>query len=511
MSRQDDPYLSGPVPTPPYRRASANHPTAPQQAPLRVATPLMSTYTNQPADPEKPGLERMLWYGLCGLLALACVGVLVYWLYRIANGQVDGTRMAILILIVFIYALCAACGWWWGKTQSLAVQEELQQRADDWQQHAENLQQQLEGSQQNIEYLTRENTGLQQKLRQKSSSAGDGGIVRRPAQAEFQKPAPLPPPGSIYEEQREPADPSDLLQHPHEKRFPVSGEQNVLDHDWHLIAASRRGYGHGYEGKYREDDFQIRILNSQAVGPSLAVVALADGVSSKGLSRKGALASVEGATAITEQQVARLKTLLYQNSSLEDLRVAATTILVDSLRGAADAVKRTAASGHLDLDDLHATLMVFLAAALGPNKLFLARVQVGDGAMFGVRAKGGNEPPGARWKQLLAPQIQAAGNEVQPFMRSQEKDWYQYMQFDILSSIAGVMAMTDGIADDVEPAAPLPGEPEPDQFSMVDRFHQTYVVPTIQVPRPADELVRYIGYRRAQSLDDRTLVYLYHR
>jgi cell division protein FtsB len=469
---------------------------------LRVATP---TYAGQSGGQEARSLEDILWYALCAFLILACVVVLGYWLYRIANGQVDRSRMLVMVLLVLIYALCVFCGWWWGKAQSVPVQEELRQ-------HAAGLQQQVEGLQQNIEYLTRENQTLQQQARQRGKlAAGDSGIAARPVQA-VQTP-PQAPPGSIYEEQREPTDSSDLALHPHEKRFPAPGEANSLDHNWCLIAASRRGYGHGYEGKYREDDFQIKILNNQAVGPALAVVALADGVSSKGLSRKGALASVEGATALTEQQVTRLKAFLYHNSSLEDVRAAATAVLLDALRGAAEAVKRVSLTEQIPLDELHATLLVFLAAALGPDQLFLARVQIGDGAMFGVRtgANESNESPRARWRQLLAPQIQAAGNEVQPFMRSQEKDWLQYMQFDILSSIGGVMAMTDGIADDVEPPAPRPGEPEPDHFSMVDRFHQTYVIPTLQAPRPADELVRFIGYRRAQSLDDRTLVYLYHK
>ncbi len=519
MSRQDDPYASGPVSAPSYRRAGARSSAGPRQAPQRVATPLTPAYAGQTAGEEERSLGDILWYALCALLILACVAVLGYWLYRIANGQVDHTRMAVMVFLVLIYALCVLCGWWWGKAQNAPALEELRQQTQEWQEYATKLRQHAEGLQQQVERLESENQSLQQGRQRGKLAPGEAEITARPVRGVQQvqqvqaPPPPLPAPGSIYEEQREPADTSDLALHPHEKRFPAPGESNLLDHNWCLIAASRRGYGHGYEGKYREDDFQIKILNNQAVGPALAVVALADGVSSKGLSRKGALASVEGATALTEQQVTRLKTFLYRNGSLEDLRAAATAVLLDSLRGAAEAVKRVSQNEQIALDDLHATLLVFLAAALGPDQLFLARVQIGDGAMFGVRAsaKEGNEPPSARWRQLLAPQIQAAGNEVQPFMRSQEKEWLQYMQFDILSSIAGVIAMTDGIADDIEPPAPRPGEPEPDHFSMVDRFHQTYVMPTLQAPRPADELVRYIGYRRAQSLDDRTLVYLHHK
>ncbi|HEX7736354.1 MAG TPA: protein phosphatase 2C domain-containing protein [Ktedonobacteraceae bacterium] len=511
MSPQDDLYAPEQVHAPYQRRASAQRVQGQQQGPLRVAV-ARSAY----GEPDQPaGPDDLVRYGISVLLGLACLGTLGYWVWRFLNGQVDLTRLGILLLIVLIYALCAGCGWLWGRSQSAPLQQALEQQVAG-------LQRQVESWQQQVEYLTRENLSLQQSLRQQQSSssradAGQAVTARRvlspgsPAMPVASS-APVVPEASIYDHQIEPADPGDLPLHPHEKRFPAASEPNSLDHNWYIIGASRRGYGHGYEGKYREDDFQIRILNNQAVGPSLALVAIADGVSSKELSRKGALASVEGATALTEQQVTQLKSLLYRNSKPDEIRKAAASVLLESLRGAVDAVVSTARAARVSVDEMHATLLVFLAAPLGPDELFLARVQIGDGAMFGVRARaGGGEPPNARWKQLLAPQIQAAGNEVQPFMRSREKDWQQFMQFDTLSDIAGVMAMTDGIADDVEPPLPAPGAPEPDHFSMVDRFHQTYVLPTLKSPRPADELVRFIGYRRSQSIDDRTLVYLYRK
>lgn len=514
MSPQDDSYASEQAHAPYQRRASAQRVPGQQQGPLRVAVP-------QPAygDPDQPaGPDDLLRYGISALFGLACVAVLGYWAWRFLNGQVDGTRLLTLLLIVLIYALCAGVGWLWGRSQSAPLQEALEQQVASLQRHVESWQQQ-------VEYLTRENMNLQQSLRQQQSSAhndpNQSAVTARralapgvPVQAGAPMPpaAPVIPDASIYDHQVEPTDSSDLPLHPHEKRFPTANEPNALDYNWRIIGASRRGYGHGYEGKYREDDFQIKLLNNQAVGPSLVLVAIADGVSSKELSRKGALASVEGATAITEQQVAQLKALLYRKGQPDEVRKVAAQVLMESLRGAADAVLNAARSARVSVDEMHATLLVFLAAPLGADELFLARVQIGDGAMFGVRASAGNgEPPNARWKQLLAPQIQAAGNEVQPFMRSQEKDWPQYMQFDTLTGISGVMAMTDGIADDVEPPLPAPGAPEPDHFSMVDRFHQTYVLPTLQSPRPADELVRFIGYRRSQSIDDRTLVYLYRK
>lgn len=494
MPRRDDPYSTDPV----QRRASAQRVAAPNRVPQRVAAPQFSASVGQPAAQPALALADILWYSACVVLALACVVTLVYWLWRGINGQVDSTKLAVLVLVVLIYALCIGCGWLWSRSRSAPIQADLEQQV-------EILQQQVEGFKQRVEYLEQEKVSLQQTLRRQGSVSlpANGGRVSAPQRV---------PDTSIYDQQVEPADSSDLPLHPHEKRFPMPGEQNALGFNWYILGASRRGYGHGYEGKYREDDFQIKLLNDQAGGPALAVVAVADGVSSKELSRKGALASVEGATALTESQVARLKTLLSRKSNPEDVRMAAMNVLLEALRSAADSVRLAARNARVSVDEMHATLLVFLAAPLGPEQLFLARVQIGDGAMFGVRASvNGGERPDARWQQLLAPQIQAAGNEVQPFMRSQEKDWYQFMQCDILSPLVGVLAMTDGIADDVEPPLPAPGEPEPDHFVMVDRFHRTYVVPTLQSPRPADELVKYIGYRRSQSIDDRTLIYLYRK
>jgi hypothetical protein len=506
MSRQNDSHSSGQV-----RRASAQYPSAQDQVPRRVAIAQTSDDPGKPVNQHLLDIDDLLWAGVCAILGLSCLVTLAYWLWLLLNGRVDGTKLMLLSVILLIYALCVGGGWLWGKYQQAPVLEDLEGQVKHFRKQVETLQQQME-------HVKQERQNLQEQLMQQKNllsrtdlnqlgSTLRPGILRGPLVEKL-----APPDVSIYEKQIDPADSSDLLVHPHEKRFPLPNEQNALDYNWCLIGASRRGYGHGYEGKYREDDFQIKILNTSPIGPALAVVALADGLSSKDLSRKGALASVEGATAISESQVAPLKALLNRHSDPERIHVAARDILLASLRSASNAVGRIVHDTRVSVDELHATLLVFLAAPLGPDRLFLASVQIGDGAIFGVRASSNaSEPPVARWQQLLAPQIQGAGNEVQPFMRSPEHEWSQFIQFHDLTGIAGVMAMTDGIADDIEPPLPTPGKPEPDPFSMVDRFHQNYVVPTLQSPRPADELVRFIGYRRSQSLDDRTLVYLYHK
>jgi hypothetical protein len=500
MSRsQDDFYASGPT----YpKRVSAQRTSGEEMAVPRasLAQGIPSDYS-QPDDSGGTLLENdMLWRGACLVFGLACAIALVYWLWRIFNGYVDPTRMTLLLILFLIYALCVGGGWVWGKHQDAPEQERREQ--------------QIAELQTRVVQLTQRNQSLQQAM-QKFSTAPP--VSANPSDLNLGNKIPSPPkrispPPSIYDQQVEPTDRSDLSFHPHEKRFPGSTEANTLDFGWRVIGASKRGFSHGYEGKYREDDFEINLFRSRGQGPVLALVAIADGVSSKDLSRRGALASVQGATMLSEQRVAPLRALLARSSNGEEVRATASGILIEALRNAHNSVERAAREARVSTEELQATLLVFLAAAPSPDRLFLASVQVGDGAIFGLRSNlTPDQPPHMRWEHLLKPQIQAAGNEVRPFMHSSEAEWEQLIRCYDLSSFVGILGMTDGIADDVEPPMASPNDPQPDQFSMVDKFHQHYVAPALQSSRPADELLKLIGYHKKQSYDDRTLVYLYRQ
>src|SRR5438270_13736327 len=98
-----------------------------------------------------------------------------------------------------------------------------------------------------------------------------------------------------------------------------------LLHGWQIIGASRRGYGHAYEGKYREDDFNIRNINVnyKTFGCNVALVALADGVSSKAFSRRGARAAVLGASSVSEMLVQELVKRIARSASLQECEASA--------------------------------------------------------------------------------------------------------------------------------------------------------------------------------------------
>src|SRR5579884_4086300 len=156
---------------------------------------------------------------------------------------------------------------------------------------------------------------------------------------------------SLYDRVREPEDTTDVYAHPHTKTFPGVDQQNMLYERWQIIGASRRGYGHAYAGQYREDDFHIRVLGEDAV-----VVAIADGLGSKVLSRRGALAAVIGATSLPEQQLWNFVHQVRRNMDNSLSRELAWELLQDALSAARHAVLARAQQDRVEVDDLHSTL-----------------------------------------------------------------------------------------------------------------------------------------------------------
>lgn len=196
---------------------------------------------------------------------------------------------------------------------------------------------------------------------------------------------------SIYDNPRDPDDLSDLAVHPHEKIFPAGQERNNLRFGWHIIGASRRGYGHAYEGKYREDDFWIKIYGSTHAKfghhPDLVIAAIADGVSSKILSRRGARAAVLGATQVPEHLLDRLRSLLGKNARWQECMEETYSVLMHALQLARTGVEDCAYRSQVTIDELQSTLLVFLAAPWDQNHLLVASAQIGDGALFVLQQK----------------------------------------------------------------------------------------------------------------------------
>jgi hypothetical protein len=313
----------------------------------------------------------------------------------------------------------------------------------------------------------------------------------------------LPRPPSIYETTREPEDGSDLFIHPHEKYFPVHGEAYNLAYGWQIIGASRRGYRHAFEGKYREDDFQIRLFSN-----GVALVAIADGLGSKSLSRRGAQAAVSGATRLPEQKLQELARLAHADAGNEVCQQAAKGVLIAALHAARARVEERAREDQVNVDALQTTLLVFLVVPCNQRHLFISSVQVGDGALFALHSSESDQLS-EKWCCLQRPQLQEAGNEVEPFNHTGIDTWNRFLQCELLEDAIFVMGMTDGTSDDIEPPRATAEVPNPDPFLYVDDFYQHLQSHVLSKPSPAEALIEFLGYKKRGSYDDRTVICLY--
>ncbi|HXX79349.1 MAG TPA: protein phosphatase 2C domain-containing protein, partial [Ktedonobacteraceae bacterium] len=178
--------------------------------------------------------------------------------------------------------------------------------------------------------------------------------------------------------------------------------------------------------------------------------------------------------------------------------------LLDALEAAHYRVEDVAERTGTPVGELQSTLLVFLVMPWDENRLLIASSQIGDGALFVLQQK-----PDNRWNWLQQPQIQSAGNEVQPFIRATPDEWVKYFRCDLIEHVACIMGMTDGTADAIEPPRPTRENPNPDSFARVQDFYQRIILPALICQSPGEELVNNLGYKKRSSFDDRTVVCLY--
>lgn len=406
-----------------------------------------------------------------------------------------------LVILVIIYVLCIVAGWLWGRYQS-------QTKA-----HLENehLQQMIVQLREQQDALEREINSLSAQLRIAQSTPPvparlpQGGARELAMQAQPRIPIRNERPPDLYNNQYDPDDRSDMRDHPHERIFPERDGHDSLRFGWRVVGASRRGYGHGYEGKYREDDFSVNLFKGRDPLPDIALIAIADGVGSKELSRRGARAAVLGATELPNERLNLLRNLTYRSTDLQSFHEETVSILDEALRSARTRVEKVAARSNAMVEQLQSTLLIFLAMPFDQHTLLVASTQVGDGALFMLE----QHIQQVTWSWIQQPQIQQAGNEVQPFIRSEPRDWERYFKCQVVQGARCIMGMTDGVADDIEPPRPTPENPAPDQFAPVQLFYQTYVLPCFSQKYPGEELVKGLGYKKRGSHDDRTVVCVY--
>lgn len=440
----------------------------------------------------------MIDYALIAVVIFLFIAVIVVFLVlqsAFSKPIIDPGIITRLLIGIILYAGCVFGGYLWGRYQA---DTEAKRENVVLRQNIDILQNELDRTRGEVRAL-RAAAGSQQAYNQslpRDYQSGRGPAVVAPKPIEQQQPA-----ARIYDRVRDPEGYSkqDSVEFPHEKTIPNDGNAMRLPGGWQVVGASRRGYGHSYEGSYREDDFNI--VSHQGI----ALIAIADGVSSKSSSRFGARAAVLGATMFND--FSSLAQELHRQREPECKHIM-HDILLNSLQSAYSNVEQEARARKLAVDDLQSTLMVFLAAPFDQRRLLLASVQVGDGALFALQPERGPAPRD-QWSFLQQPQIQASGNEVQPFMTSARDMWEQVMSVKLLDNPAAIMGMTDGTADDIEPPPRPVQELNADPFSLVGDFYKHIQTDALSTGQPGTGLLKFLSYKKKGSTDDRTVVCLY--
>lgn len=439
--------------------------------------------------------------GVLGFMFLAFLGVFFFLFLPALTHSSGPTISPSIVILVIIYALCIVAGWLWGRYQSQTAahreNERLQQRIAQLKEQQDELERERSSLAAQLRLAQSTPPAPARLLQGSSSEPGAIGQQRVPIRNEK--------PPDLYSDHRDPDDPDDMQDHPHERIFPEKQEHDSLRFGWRVVGASRRGYGHAYEGKYREDDFHVQLYRGHDASYDIALIAIADGVSSKELSRRGARAAVLGATDVPNERLNALRSLAQRAADPQRFPEETAPILYEALRNARARVEEAATRSNTRVDLLQSTLLVFLTMPLDPSNLLVASTQIGDGALFMLKQDMQQDV----WSWIQPPQIQQAGNEVQPFMRSEPRDWEKYFKFQVVKNARCVMGMTDGVADDIEPPRRTTGNANPDQFAPVQLFYQTYVFPCFKQKHPGDELVKALGYKKRGSHDDRTVVCVY--
>lgn len=267
----------------------------------------------------------------------------------------------------------------------------------------------------------------------------------------------------------EPTNPSDSV--PHEEHLRVSG-----NHGWALIGASRRGKSHAHDGTYREDAFEVEVVNGWHI------VAVADGLGSCSLSRVGSAAAVKGAVA----GVAAALPDLSRDNADAGLRAALKAGLE---KGLAEVVAESERC-EVALRELSTTLLLLLHRVEGASHT-VAAAQVGDGLLAAWQSDGSVLP--------LAEGLQGEyGAQVVPLTGkgAVERALGQAQLFRFESEPRLLLAMTDGVADDFFP-------PEEHLPKLLE-----HLLPVCRREDADAALLELLRYEKRGSFDDRTLVML---
>ncbi|WP_126652056.1 PP2C family serine/threonine-protein phosphatase [Chryseobacterium aureum] len=165
------------------------------------------------------------------------------------------------------------------------------------------------------------------------------------------------------------ADPKDLWKNiPSDKNAAFyKSEENSFKgsfSDKKMVVASKRGRSHAHEGKFREDDFAVRMLPA-----GWNIIAVSDGAGSASAAREGSRLVTRtvndffSSQEILDQIEHNINILYNRQSSAEEQREAqqnVINILSQSVVHVYHTLEKSAAENALSMNDLHATLIFTL-------------------------------------------------------------------------------------------------------------------------------------------------------
>lgn len=410
-----------------------------------------------------------LWFGIATLLLLACL-LLVAWRIKRSDEQDQYERESLLAdterdeeMIERIKHLdMKIVGW----------QQDLQ-RTDE---HLRNLQQDLVQTDLRLQRLTRQFIHSDDRLAQLEEQ-------------EREKPASR-------------------------QIFPVA-DGGKLPYGWQVVGASVRGHSHARAQQYREDAFHIHLFPhaTQLLVEGMVIVAIADGVGSCKFSRLGAQAAVLGATGWIRKERQWLQgfSQRVQTQHGQDCEAGAREILTRAFTHARERVQHYAEQDQINVQEMHSTLLVFLALPLDERTLFIASSQVGDGALYAANASSShNTALHASWSMLQQQQIRYENNDIRPLLVSTPEEWQE--RFLCVPDLQAecVLGMTDGIADDFPLFVDHLNHEETKRFLYIDKFYRALQQQALSANDPAVALADLISYRRKGPNDDRTIVCLFN-
>lgn len=274
-----------------------------------------------------------------------------------------------------------------------------------------------------------------------------------------------------------------------------------------VMAASLRGRSHAHEGKYREDDFGIRFIEST----SWHILISADGAGSAKFSRKGSQLACRTATAEIEEKLGNPENALdaalaklgtgSEPGELETLRKLSFNVLMPAAYAAFTAIHKQAKESQATPRDFATTFIAVIARKLA-DRWFLASFAIGDGGAGAVLEDG-------RVLTLTAPDSgDFAGQTVfltmQQIFTADPAALLARTQAHFCKGFKFLAAMSDGITDPVfQSDANFASDGCWEEFR-----RQLAAVVNLDAPAPGMDatLLDWLNFPSPGNHDDRTLL-----